>query len=47
MRIDAFDDLSIEFEHEAQHPVRSWMLRPEVDVEIANFRFGHVNLSHG
>jgi hypothetical protein len=35
MRIDALDDLAVELEHEAQHAMRGWMLRPKVDGEIA------------
>ena len=35
MRIDALDDLAVELQHEAQYAVRSRMLRPEVDGEIA------------
>ena len=38
MRIDAFDDLAVELEHEAQHAVRRRMLRPEIDGEIAQRR---------
>jgi hypothetical protein len=41
MRIDAFDHLAVEFEHESQHAVRRWVLRPEVDQEVAEVRFGH------
>ena len=36
MRIDALDDLAVEFEHEAQHAVRRRMLRAEIDREIAD-----------
>ena len=35
MRIDAIDDLAIKIEHKAQHAVRSRVLRPEVDRELA------------
>ena len=35
MRIDALDDLAVEFEHQAQHAVRGRMLRPEIDGEVA------------
>ena len=35
MRIDALDDLAVEFEHQAQHAVRRRMLRPEIDREVA------------
>src|SRR4029079_1804454 len=35
MRIDAFDDLAVELEHEAQHAVRGRVLRPEIDGEFA------------
>ena len=36
MRIDAVDDLAVELQHEAQHAVRRRMLRPEIDVEVAD-----------
>ncbi len=36
MRIDALDDLAVEFEHEAQDAVRGRMLRPEIDGEVAS-----------
>lgn len=35
MRIDAINDLAIKIEHETQHAVRSRVLRPEVDRELA------------
>ena len=38
MRIDALDDLAVEFEHEAQDAVGCGMLRPEVDREAAPTR---------
>ena len=41
VRIDAFHDLAVEFEHEAQHAVRRGVLRPEVDVEVADLGLGH------
>jgi hypothetical protein len=41
MRIDALDDLAIQLKDETQHAVRSRMLRPEVDVEVAYFGFRH------
>ena len=41
MRIDALDDLAVELEHQAQHAMRRRMLRPEVDVEVADVGFGH------
>ncbi len=36
MRIDALDDLAVEFQHQAQHAMRRRVLRPEVDVEVAD-----------
>ena len=36
MRIDAFDDLSVEFHHHAQHAVRRGVLGPEVDSVIGD-----------
>ncbi len=41
MRIDALDDLAVELQHQAQHAVRRRMLRPEIDGEVAQLRFGH------
>jgi hypothetical protein len=41
MRIDALDDLAVQFEHEAQHAVRRRMLRTEIDVEVADVDFAH------
>ena len=41
MRIDALDHLTVEFEHEAQHPVRRRMLRSEIDREVADVVLGH------
>src|SRR6476469_2868715 len=35
MRIDAFDNLAVELEHEAQQAVRGRVLRPEIDGEFA------------
>src|SRR5262249_42022236 len=43
MRIGAGDDLAVEFEDEAQHAVRSRMLRAEIDDEIAE-SFAHTGL---
>ena len=36
MRIDALDDLPVELQHQPQHAVRGRMLRPEIDVEVAD-----------
>ena len=41
VRIDALDHLAVELQHEAQHAVRRRMLRPEVDVELADLGFWH------
>jgi hypothetical protein len=41
MRIDSFDDLSVEFQHEAKNAMRGRVLRPEIDVEIADGRLSH------
>ena len=35
MRIDALDHFAIELENQAQDAMRRWMLRPEVDREVA------------
>jgi hypothetical protein len=40
MRVDALDDFAVEFEHEAQHAVRSRMLRAKVDGKIAEVLAG-------
>ena len=42
MRIDALDDLAVEFQHQAQHAMRGRMLRPEIDGEVAQRGFGHL-----
>src|SRR4029077_1378880 len=34
MRIDAFDHLTVELEHETEHAVGGRMLRPEIDCEL-------------
>ena len=47
MRIDALDDLAVEFEHEAQHAMRRRMLRAEIDREIAKVLIGHCGLTCG
>jgi hypothetical protein len=44
MRIDALNDLAVEFEHEAQNAVGRRVLGPEIDGEIADSRFGHTDL---
>ncbi len=41
MGVDARDDLAVEFQHQAQHAVGGWMLRTEVDVELADVGFSH------
>ncbi len=41
VRVHALHDLAVELEDEAQHAVRRRMLRPEIDLEIAQRRFGH------
>ena len=45
MRIDALDHLAVELQHQAQDAVRGRMLRPEIDGEIAQLRFGHATRS--
>src|SRR5262249_41240343 len=42
VRIDAVHDLAVELQHQPQHTVRGRMLWPEVDVELANLRLGHL-----
>ena len=44
MRIDALDDLAVEFQHQPQHAMRRRMLRPEVDIEVADVGFSHRSL---
>jgi hypothetical protein len=34
VRIDALHNLAIEFQDEAQNPVRHWVLRPKIDCEV-------------
>ena len=41
MRVDAVDNLAVELEHQAQHAVGCRMLRPEIDVEVADGSFSH------
>lgn len=41
MRIDALDDLAVEFQHQAQHAVRGRVLRAEIDREVADIVLGH------
>jgi hypothetical protein len=41
MRVDAFDHLAVELEHEAQDTVRRRVLRPEIEREVALRRVGH------
>src|SRR6478752_6004334 len=47
MRIDAFDDLAVELEHEPQHAVRGGVLRPEIDGEFAVVAFALTALGLG
>ncbi len=42
VRIDALDHLAVQLQHQPQHAVRGRMLRPEVDVEVADFGFWHL-----
>ena len=41
MRVDPLDHLAVELEHQAQHAMRSRMLRPEVDREVAEVLIVH------
>ncbi len=41
MRIDARDHFAVELQHQAQHAVRSRMLRAEIDGEVAEVLFVH------
>jgi hypothetical protein len=41
VRVHTVHDLAVEFEDEAENAVRGWMLRSEVDVEIADGGFSH------
>jgi hypothetical protein len=43
--VDPPDHLTIiEFQHQAQHPVRRWVLRSKIDREMAERSFGHGGL---
>ncbi len=41
VRIDALHDLAVQLQHEAQHAVRRRVLRPEIEMELAEFGFWH------
>src|SRR5690606_648465 len=41
MRIDALDQFSVQFEYKTQNTMGCRMLRPEVDVEVADRVLGH------
>ncbi len=41
MRIDALNNLTVEFQHQTQHPMRRRVLRSEVDGEVAEGRLVH------
>ena len=41
VRVDALHHLAVELQHEAQDAVRRWVLRAEVDVELADVGFWH------
>ena len=41
MRIDAVDNFAVEFQHEAQNAMRRRVLRPEIDIEVADGGFSH------
>src|SRR5215470_4520295 len=41
MWIHPFNNLTVQFQHQSQHPMRRWMLRPEVYGEVAQVGFGH------
>jgi hypothetical protein len=41
VRIDAVHHLAIQFEDQAQDAMGGRMLRPEVDIELADFGFWH------
>jgi hypothetical protein len=45
MRIDARNDLAVELQHETKNAVGRWVLRPEIDGEIADSGFGHSGLA--
>src|SRR6202023_3890826 len=45
MRIDALHHFAVKLKHEAQYAMRRWMLRAEVDCEIARCGFGHHTIS--
>jgi hypothetical protein len=41
VRVNALDHFPIKLQHQTQHAVRCGMLGPEVDIELADFCFGH------
>ena len=45
VRIDAFDYLTVEFQHKTQHAMSRRVLWPEVDVEIPDFCLCHITRS--
>jgi hypothetical protein len=45
MRVDAFDDLTVELQYKAQYAVSRWMRGPEIEGEVAQGGFGHNGLA--
>src|SRR5258706_6368553 len=45
MRVDAFDDLTVELQYEAQDAVSRRMLGPKIEGEVAQGGFGHNGLA--
>jgi len=45
MRVNALDNLSVEFKHKTQYTVGRGVLGPEIDGEIADSSFGHDDLA--
>ena len=44
MRVHAVHDLAVELQHEAQHAMGRRVLRPEVDVEVADLLLARVGV---
>jgi hypothetical protein len=42
VRVGALDDLAIEFQHQAQHAVGGWVLRPKIERVV--FDLSHTSL---
>jgi hypothetical protein len=47
VRVGPLDDLAIQLEHEPQHAVRRWMLRPKIHRVIADLACRAIRLGNG